>query len=584
MATFNERFQSTGVDDAWHAISASAVMPQALRSAFTALDAGTKSLAAALRLSIASLKLAKGVARSANLNPGEVALREALSEIDGFLAQLTQNGGPTIHILFVPVVRKKALPNAEVLTRPFRDSAVEFLRGDPSKDAAALVTDAMNQSAGMGGFMRSVFTSLVDSGDSSRPMFPASYATAGVCLVAGGETYADLVVPARLLTSLFDARRARLPLLNHVETVPQNVRVTPIPGTGANTHAVVRWDAVPPVNQVPVGRASVIHNDEIVVVCVEGPLQPGESYDWETLFPGVVLPANRATMPTNAAGTAKVIARLRNHGMTQSYTDTRDLDGTVERRYVVYLRERQRHPDTAQDQYFMSPPSGCVYMPRTGSTSTRATRGTPPDWYAVPSVMQALPPVADALAEVRTQLARAGTYTTVQTGAGQLVDRTISTLERQLATKAAEISRVATVTSNLNAMASSAAGLSTGLYTILLTSPRGGMAGWTSKLAASLTDTNDPGRPKFTSSAPMTGVILVAGAPRLPQLASIIALFKLLFGSKTKHPLADLVRQLDTPSPADAARGGAANPFAAPAPRQPTKFDASMQPVETPDC
>ncbi len=87
MATFNERFQSTSVDSAWHAISASAVLPQALRSAFSALDAGTKSLALGLRVSLASLKLAKGVARSVNLNPAEVAIREALSEIDTFLAQ-----------------------------------------------------------------------------------------------------------------------------------------------------------------------------------------------------------------------------------------------------------------------------------------------------------------------------------------------------------------------------------------------------------------------------------------------------------------------------------------------------------------
>jgi hypothetical protein len=582
MATFNERFQSTGVDNAWHAISASAVMPPALRSAFTALDAGTKALATALRVSVASLRLAKGVAAAANLNPAEIALREALSEIDTFLAQLTQNGGPTIHILFVPVVRKKALPNAEVLTRAFRESAVEFLRGDPNKDAAALVTDAMSQSAGMGGFIRSVMTSLADGGDSQRPMFPASYATAGVCLVAGGETYADLVVPARLLTSLFDARRARLPLLNHVESVPQNVRVTPIPGSNTSVSAVVRWDPVPPINQVPVGRADVIHNEEIVIVCVEGPLAAGESYDWETLFAGVTLPANRATLPSNKAGTARVIARLRNHGMTQSYTDTRVLDGALERRYVVYLRERQRDPDTNADRYFVSPPSGAVWMPRTSSTSTRATRGTPPDWYAVPSVVQALPPLADALAGVRTQLSRAGTYTTVNTGAGQLVDRTISTLEHELTTKAAEIDRVATVTSNLNALASSAAAVSVGLNTILLTSPRGGMPGWVSKLAASLTDPNDPGRPQYTSSAPMTGVILVAGAPRLPQLASIIALFKLLFGSKTKHPLADLVRQLDTPSPASAANAGTAS--RTPATRQPTKFNAAMQPVETPDC
>lgn len=577
MPTFNERLESTGVDDAWHALSASAALPSALRNAFGALDSGTKALASTLRVTVASLKLARGVAASANLNPGEIALREALSEIDTFLAELALNGGPTIYVLFVPVVRKRALPSAENATRSMRNAAIEFLRLGTDKDAAALVSDAMNQTAGMGGFMRSLYASLADIGDSSRPMFPASFATAGVCLVAGGETYADLVVPARLLSSLFDSRRARLPLLGHIEAVPQNVRVTPIPGVGTSAHAVVRWAPVPPINQVPVGLADVIHNEELVVVCIEGPMRPGESNDWETLFAGVTLSNDRTSLPTNRAGNARVLARLRNHGMTQSYTDTRTLDGALERRYLVYLRQRQRNPETRADRYFMSPPSGSVWMPRTGSTSTRATRGTPPDWYSVPSLLEAVPPVAQALAEARTQLSRAATYTTVRTGQGQLIDRTIGSLEQQLTTKASEISRVATVTSNLNALASSAAGASTGLHTILLTSARGGMAGWTAKLAKSLTDTRDPGRPQYSSSAPMTGVVIVAGAPRLPQLASLIALFKLLFGDKKKHVLADLVRQLDTPAPVT-------TPPSSPTSTGPIAFDARLQPVRTPQC
>lgn len=565
MPTFDERFQSISVEDSWHAVSASAALPPALQKAFSALDVGTRSVAAALRVTVASLAIARGVARAADLNPAEVAIREGLSEIDTFLAELTLNGGPTIHVLLVPIVRKKALPNTQVLTQSFRDTVVEFLRGDPTQDPAALVADAMNQTAGMAGFMRSFMVSLFDAGDSRRPMFPASFATAGVCLVAGGESYADLVVPARLLASLFDARRARLPLLGHVETVPQNVRVTPIPGTEATTHAVVRWDAVPPINQIPVGRTDILHNEEIVVVCIEGPIQPGESYDWESLFAGVTLPADRAVKPTNAAGNATVIARLRNHGLTQSFTDTRDLDATVPRRYVVYLRERQG------DAYFMSPPSAAVWMPRTGSTSTRATRGTPPDWYAVPSVISTVPKLAEAITEVRTQLSRAAMYTTVNTGEGQLVDRAFTALERDLQQRAAEAERVSTLTANLNALASSAAGASVGMHSILITSATGGMAGWTAKLARSLTNPNDPGRPQYSSSAPMTGVVLVAGAPRLPQLASVIALFRLLFGRKKTAS-----EGLPPALPAAASSG--------PAPKAELHFDDAMRPVSTPQC
>jgi len=319
----------------------------------------------------------------------------------------------------------------------------------------------------------------------------------------------------------------------------------------------------------------VLHNEEIVVVCVEGNLEQGESYDWESLFVGVTLPQDRTNLPTNKAGNARVVARLRNHGLTQSYTDTRTLDGTVQRRYVVYLRERQRDAATGTDRYFMSPPSGAVFMPRTGSASTRATRGTPPDWYAVPSVLQAIPKLSSAITTVRTQLSRAGTYTSVHTGEAQLLDRTISTLQRDLTQRAAEVIRVTNITSSLDSLAGSSAAASVGMHTILLTSPSGGMAGWSAKLAQSLTNTKDPGRPQYTASAPMTGVVLIAGAPRLPQLASTVALFKLLFGHKKKHVLADLVRKLDTP--------GAAMP-SLPEATPPLHVNAALRPVTTPQC
>lgn len=576
MTEFTESFSTIGANDAWHALAVNAAFPPALQNAFSALDAGTRAIATALRTSVAGLELARRVARTVDANPAEIALREALSEIDTFLAELAVNGGPTVHVLFVPLNRKKALPGTQVMAQSFRDTTVEFLRGAADQDAASLVNGALSQTAGMGGFLRTVYTSLADGGDSRRPLFPASFATAGVCLVAGGETYADLVVPARLLAGMFDTRRSRLPLLNHVETVPQNVRVTPIPGVGSNAHAVIRWDAVPPINQIPIGRADVIHNDEIVVVCVEGDIAPGESLDWESLFAGVVLSDDRTSLPRNLAGNARVIARLRNHGMTQSYTDTRDLDARKQRRYVVYLRERQVDPRSGDDKFFMSPPSGAVWMPRTGSSSTRSTRGTPPDWFAVPSVLQALPKLEQGLAEVRTQMSRAASYTAVHTGAGQILDRALTTAEQAIAARAAEVTRVTAVTSQLNALASSTAAVSTGLHTILLTSARGGMSGWMAALAKSLSDTTDPGRPIYSTSAPVIGVVLVAGAPRLPQLASIIALFRLLFGSKKKHPLADLVRQLDPPPVS-------ASP-AAPSATAPVAFDAAFRPVTTPQC
>ena len=135
MTEFTESFSTIGANDAWHALAVNAAFPPALQNAFSALDAGTRAIATALRTSVAGLELARRVARTVDANPAEIALREALSEIDTFLAELAVNGGPTVHVLFVPLNRKKALPGTQVMAQSFRGTTVEFLRGAADQDA-----------------------------------------------------------------------------------------------------------------------------------------------------------------------------------------------------------------------------------------------------------------------------------------------------------------------------------------------------------------------------------------------------------------------------------------------------------------
>lgn len=85
------------------------------------------------------------------------------------------------------------------------------------------------------------------------------------------------------------------------------------------------------------------------------------------------------------------------------------------------------------------------------------------------------------------------------------------------------------------------------LHITNMTSAKGGNAFLMSELAKRLNDTSDPTRPAFDNGEYVCGVCFVAGAPRLADLAAIIAFFDVLFGPATPaNPLLGVLAAIDT--------------------------------------
>jgi len=85
------------------------------------------------------------------------------------------------------------------------------------------------------------------------------------------------------------------------------------------------------------------------------------------------------------------------------------------------------------------------------------------------------------------------------------------------------------------------------VYVTQMSSATGGTAFLLAELAKRLGDTSDPSRPPFDNGEYVIGVCFVAGAPRLADLAKVIAFFKALFGpANAANPLLGLLASIDT--------------------------------------
>lgn len=114
------------------------------------------------------------------------------------------------------------------------------------------------------------------------------------------------------------------------------------------------------------------------------------------------------------------------------------------------------------------------------------------------------------------------------------------------------------------------------MYATVITNPSGGINGWLSELAQRMSDTTDPSRPQLSDQSLVLGFVVVAGAPRLPDLSAMTALFNMFFGSHPKNPLFDILQTMDgKPAPAPTTP-------AAPAPI--LGYDPALNPSTTPTC
>lgn len=539
----------------WHSFEPTQFFPAPIQQAATALDTAFSTIGKTTAVVEKALKLAQALSRTAATNPVEAALRTALGQIDGYIEGIL--GNTQCHAIVIPIRKQVVRRTPSQMAR-----LDDFL--SPTEPAAAFVQEALIGKAGPGVFYRTLVESVADTGDINRPDFPADYAVVGACVLAGAETLSDLQVPFQLFSTLFVGNQRIAPSANTLPVV-QGLRVTPAALRGG-TGVVLRWSPLSPIANVPLFSDDVIVAKEIFLVRTSMPFQQG-FLSWDDLFDGVQPQEDASDLQEK--NESKVIARLRNHGAVVSYTDTSNL---LDPKKTYYYAACVRYTVNGIVQP-MGALSNVVRVTREQpSPSTR--QATPPDWIATPTLMAMFPPLNQAVNRIRLGISRLGSITTSNTGAQQLLQQTITQISRLIAQWEDTITQVNEATSKLQALTASAT--PSGMYSTVITKSSGGMDAWMAELARRMSDTTDASRPQLSDQSMVIGFVIVAGAPRLPDLSALLALLQLFFGSHPKNPLFTTIAQFD---------GNPATPASTPATGAPILgYDDALNPSTTPTC
>jgi hypothetical protein len=504
----------------WYSFEPTQFFPEPLQRAVAGLNTAFKTAEKAGKAVEIALRLAAQFSAQASQNPVEAALRTAVDQIDQFVQGIV--GNTQCHAIVIPI-RKKALRRSGSSPMSRLD---EWLT--PGEPAYAWVSRAKTSTAGPEMFYRTLVESVGDAGDINRPDFPSNYAVVGACVLAGAETLQDLQVPVRLFTTLFTGNQRIAPAATLLPTV-QNLKVTPAAlRGGVGVH--LRWTPVPPVNNAPLFSDDTVVAKEIFLVRTSRPFQQG-FLTWDDLFNGEQ-PGDSGLL---TKGDTQVIARLQNHGFVTAYVDTKNL---LDPKKTYYFAACVRYTINGVVQPMGALSNVVRVIRKQAAPSSR--QATPPDWIATPTLMQLFPPLNEAVNKIRLGIARLGTRTTSNSGAQQLLEQTIVQLQRLIAQWEKTVSEVQDVTERLQAI--TASGTPSGMYSTVIAQGRGGVNGWMAELAKRLSAEDAPA---LSDQSMVIGFVVLAGAPRLPDLSPILALLEMFFGNNPSNPLLTILQDLD---------------------------------------
>lgn len=583
---------------------------------------------AILKATKTGLEAAKAFAALVSIDPLEEALRLLLAEVTALIDQLAEN--TTCHGIFIPIQKNYpgfgpfARPGAQVDNLAYTPKFDELLKDGSyeeqlvssiTPETISFINTAPGASGGNAGFWSTLFRSTLDVNDPARPRFDSTFAVSGVAIVFGSAQLSALNRITAALEALFRFGILSSDMTARTRPVVQNLRAIPVPtlakkdsNNPARIGVQLDWDPVPPlkINSLYDASASFIV-DEIIIVRSTLP-RAREAFRWHDLF--LREPSNDIT-DLDFQGSTRVIARLKNYGFIRRYIDDDpSLTEGVTYYYTIALRYfSQEEGASGTDAVKIRQPMGpfcsmqrVFYNGRTGATR----RSNPPDWFALPSLVTAFPPIKDALGTAKLWLAGLIPYSTTNNGFVNILQQLINQIDRlraQLQRVVDEMKRIIELLKILRD--GSLAVVTSTSFNV----KRGGMDGWMAELARRLSDPSDPSRPPFDANELVAGIVIVAGAPNFARLEAFDRLKAIFFGGDDT-PIQYVIDVLGEPP---ASRRGATRevvedddllsakedpvkvyfdpafvpsfvPTSTPPDDPDTFFDDDMNPVATPNC
>jgi hypothetical protein len=229
---------------------------------------------------------------------------------------------------------------------------------------------------------------------------------------------------------------------------------------------------------------------------------------------------------TDKAKAHKVIAV--GSGRTSSWIDNSNLDATKTYYYAIAWEIELVDNGTSTILPFDKLSGFAKTRPKATTPSQNAC---PPDWHALSAPLKVIPSLAQ---QTEVLLERLQALSTRPMGSANLLGASLDVLMNNLEKQATLIDNITHQIAQLNIAFSQPM---LGLYSTMI-SGTGGNAKLVADLSTRLFDPTDPNRPPFNNGEYVTGVCVVAGGPRLPDLSAVMALLNSLFAPpRAKDPL-----------------------------------------------
>ncbi|MBA2708686.1 MAG: hypothetical protein H0U59_12850 [Gemmatimonadaceae bacterium] len=508
-------------------------LPEEVTTALEGITALGNATVSALQAVSAILDILAGV--DINVDPAKATLKLAIEAIEAGLRSLLENAG--VYVLFVPVRRKiivspliqEALSAVGMPDVPPQRANIDMLvlQADLAAHSSEVIAFFnAPRDGGNAGFYRTVVESILDKGDSNRPLFGATDAVTGIHVVAGASDYVNILSLITALDALFMTGPANDGLAIPGLPVPQNLKAKHVITLTGLPGAYLSWDARAAFSTVPSLTASCLIT-EIAIIRSSNPdtlsvTTPLGLFGTNQLTKGMAAPGDPDT----------VVVDVLEYTLLSPPNTYDDLSGLVlGTQYHYFASFRFKLGDinalasgaTFPDQGFYRFSNVAVMTAQ--ARSQRSSRGTPPDWVRTPSVLSLVPQSGDLVNLLMATLAQ---YGASGTGEAESTAAYLRFLQKEIARTSAILGTLTGFVQRLTSIAGQTphAGIYGRAYAGV-----GGTNYMLADLGASLAPTNtDPNRPPFDRGDEfVTGVVILAGAPTPAVLAPIQTMLQVMF-------------------------------------------------------
>lgn len=538
----------------WSNLRLANLLPPPAKTAVDAVGTLTDTINTFLAVAETTLSVAKSAAQAAATNPIEATLNATIRELQNTLEGLVKN--TSAHAILIPIHKqpfglgvrpdKDSIPETDrpaSFDRLVDDGAFsEDAFGDASEASKAFIDNSSTAVGGNQGFWKTLALSLQDEGDSNRPNFPSNFAVTGVCIIVGATSLQELDGKLNVIKSIFKVNNRTDPFSRSQPSITElNVKVIPdLSESPAKIAVRLSWPSVPPIVAASAfgGELRVI-KEIFVIRSTDKKIR--EQFSWSDVFSRQPLDVSS---DLQEEGPTKVIARIKNDGFVQSYIDEDpSLDPTTSYYYAVL--PRYEIDGTTQPMGNLSPVRRVILSDPQATVNSEA-----PDWWASPTLVKMIPSLYKVLQKLEILISKLESRTVSNSGLLGMINQTIeqlSLLSQQLEDVNEEIQSTA---DKLESILSEG---TAGIFSTNISVNKGGTSAWIAELAKRLSDPEDSSRPPFDSGHEfVSGLVIMAGAPRPPELNEIKSLLSLLFGSSSQNPLLDAIDSLEKEAGASA--------------------------------